>query len=130
MDISSARYVSLTSYKRNGDAVHVPVWIAPLPDGRAGFTTDAGSFKVTRIRNNPKVVLRACDMRGKVADDAVEVPATAVIATEGPDQVAVAAAIGKKYGIQYKLTELGGKLKRLVQSDSVPPAAVVITFDA
>ena len=130
MDIRDARYVSLTTYKRDGDPVHVPVWIAPLDDGRAGFTTDVSSYKVKRVLRDPRVVLRPCDMRGKVPDDAVEVTGTAVVETEGPDQVAVARAIGKKYGIQYTLLEVGGKLKRMVSRDSEPPAAFVITLDA
>ncbi|WP_426571261.1 PPOX class F420-dependent oxidoreductase [Aquihabitans sp. McL0605] len=128
MDIASATYVSLVSYKRDGAAVPVPVWIAPLADGRAGFTTDGGSFKVKRIRRNPKVVLQACDMRGRVADGADEVPATAVVVTEGADLDAVVSAIGKKYGIQAFVLSIGTKLKSLV--GKAERTAIVITFDA
>lgn len=128
MDISAARYVSLTSLKRDGTPVDVAVWIAPLPDGRAGFTTDAGSYKVKRIRNNASVTLRPCDMRGKVAEGAEAVPAIATIAEDGLDHELVHAAIAKKYGLQFSLVHLGGKLKRLVGKDPAPVASVLLTF--
>lgn len=128
MDIAGSRYVSLTTYRKSGAAVPVPVWIAPLPDGRAGFTTDASSGKAKRIRNNPSVTLRPCDMRGKVADDAPEVQATAVIVSEGADHQATVAAVRKKYGIQFVLIDVGGKLKRLIGRADEPAAAVVITL--
>jgi hypothetical protein len=129
MDIRAARYVSLTSSKQNGETVDVPVWIAPLTDGRAGFTTDAGSFKVKRIRRNPAVTLRPCDMRGRVAADATAVAATAAIVEDGPDHQRVHDAVAAKYGIQFTLVHLGGKLKRLIGRDAPPVAAIVLTFD-
>lgn len=130
MDIASSRYVSLTTFRKSGEAVPVPVWIAPLPDGRAAFTTDAASGKAKRIRNNPTVTVRPCDMRGKVADDAPEVRATAAIVTSGADLDAAVAAVRKKYGIQFLLIDVGGKLKRLIGRSQEPAAGVIITFDS
>src|SRR6478752_6131878 len=111
-DIRDHRYVSLTSFKRDGQPVHVPVWIAPLPDGRAGFTTDAGSFKVKRIRRNASIELRPCDVRGKVPDGAVAATGTAVVEGDGAAHDEVHRAVARKYGIQFHLIELGGKIKR------------------
>ena len=127
-DISAEKYVSLTSYKRDGSAVPVAVWIAPLPDGRVGFTTDGGSFKAKRIRRNPAVTLRPCDLRGNVAADAPEVTGSAVVVDSGADYDAVCAAIGKKYGLQYKLLEIGSKVKAMVGRKD-HRAAIVITLD-
>lgn len=129
MDIAAARYVSLTTYRKSGEAVPVPVWIAPLPDGRAAFTTDASSGKAKRIRNNPAVTLRPCDMRGKVAEDAPEIAASAVIVTSGPDHESTVAAVRSKYGLQFALIDIGGKLKRLIGRADEPAAAVVITLE-
>ena len=100
-----------------------------LPDGRAGFTTDAGSFKVKRMRRNPAVTLRPCDLRGRVAEGATSVSATAVIVEDGPDHHLVHDAVAEKYGIQFTLVHLGGKLKRLIGRDAPPIAAVVLTFE-
>jgi PPOX class probable F420-dependent enzyme len=128
MDIGDARYVSLTTFRRSGEAVPVPVWIAPLGDGRVGFTTDASSGKVKRMRNNPEVTLQECSMRGQVAAGTAEVRGTAAVVAEGPDHDLVVRAIGKKYGLQFTVIELGGKLKRLIGRRAEPPAAVVITL--
>ena len=128
MDISAERYVSITSYKRDGGAVPVAVWIAPLADGRVGFTTDGGSFKAKRIRRNPAVTLRPCDMRGNVAAEAPELAGTAVVLDEGPDLDAVTKAIAKKYGIQAAAVTLGSKLKALIGRPS-QHAAIVVTLD-
>lgn len=128
MGIGDERYVSFTTYRRTGEPVATPVWIASLPDGRVGFTTGPSSWKVKRLTANPEVVLRPCDMRGRVADGAPEVEGTAVAVTEGADHAAVTAAIRRKYGIQYSLLELGGRLKRLVGRAPEPEAAVVVTL--
>jgi len=127
MDIGDAKYVSLTTYRRNGEAVPVPVWIAPLGDGRIGFTTDATSGKVKRIRNNPSVTLRECSVRGVVAVGTAEVPSTAVIVADGPDHEATVAAVSSKYGLMYKVVGMGGAFKRLIGRTAEPSVAVVIT---
>lgn len=128
MDISAERYVSITSYKRDGGAVPVAVWIAPLADGRVGFTTDGGSFKAKRIRRNPAVTLRPCDMRGNVAADAPELTGRAVVVESGADLDAATAAIAKKYGIQAALVSVGSKFKALIGRSS-NHAAIVVTLD-
>jgi PPOX class probable F420-dependent enzyme len=128
MDIGNARYVSFTTFRRNGDPVATPVWIAPLPDGRVGFTTDADSWKAKRLQANPEVTLQSCDMRGRVAAGTAPVNATAVLVTDGPDHDATVSAIRSKYGLQFLLIDLGGRLKRLIGRASEPAAAVVITL--
>lgn len=128
MDIAAGRYVSLDTYRKNGDAVPVPVWIVALADGRSGFTTAGSSGKVKRIRNRADVTLRPCDMRGNVADDAPVVTATAALADQGSaDFDLVIAALRQKYGIQYRFIDIGNSLKRLVgrNPDTV---AVVLTL--
>ncbi|WP_395159675.1 pyridoxamine 5'-phosphate oxidase family protein, partial [Ilumatobacter sp.] len=46
--ISDAKFVSLTTYKKDGTPKPLPVWIAALPDGRVGFTTSGESWKAKR----------------------------------------------------------------------------------
>ena len=36
--IAAEKYVSLVTFRKNGDAVASPVWITSLPDGSAGFS--------------------------------------------------------------------------------------------
>jgi PPOX class probable F420-dependent enzyme len=59
------RYLSLTSYKRDGTAVATPVWFVQQ-DGRLLVETDANSGKVKRIRRNPAVRVAACTASGRL----------------------------------------------------------------
>ena len=59
------KYVSLATFRRNGQEVRTPVWFAEQAGKLYVMTrTDSGKFK--RIRNQPQVRLAACTMRGKV----------------------------------------------------------------
>ena len=128
MSIADHKYVSFTTFKKNGDAVSCPVWIAPLGNGSAGFTTDATSGKVKRLRNNPKVTLQACDMRGRVTADQQVVEATAVPVT-GADAELVTAAIKKKYGLPVTVIGALAALRAFVtRKKASERAAVVITL--
>jgi len=62
------RYLSVTSYKRNGTAVATPVWFIEH-DGRLLVETDAASGKVKRIRHNPAVLVAECSANGRVRGD-------------------------------------------------------------
>jgi Pyridoxamine 5'-phosphate oxidase len=52
----AGKYLSLTSFRRDGTGVATPVWFVEA-DGRLLVETDAGSCKVRRIRRNPQVTL-------------------------------------------------------------------------
>ena len=51
--IADSKYVSLTTYKKDGTTKALPVWIADFGDGKVGFTTSSSSFKVKRILVQP-----------------------------------------------------------------------------
>jgi PPOX class probable F420-dependent enzyme len=76
-DLAREEFVSLTTYRRSGAAVSVPVWIAPATDASGGLlvTTTERSGKVKRLRHDRRVQLRLCDRRGAVAADAPAVSA-------------------------------------------------------
>jgi PPOX class probable F420-dependent enzyme len=59
------KYVSLTTYRRDGTPVATPVWFIE-DDGRLFVITDAGSYKAKRIRRNPAVRVASCTARGAV----------------------------------------------------------------
>lgn len=103
MSLAQERYVSLTTYKRNGDPVATPVWIAPVHEGQLGFTTDPDSWKAKRLRRNPSVLVQPCDGRGRLKSGSTPVAGTGRVLREGPEQAEIAGAIRKKYGIQSYL---------------------------
>jgi len=86
----------LTTFKKDGTPVGVPVWAAPDGD-RIVVWTNRESWKVKRVRRNPEVTLQACDARGRKTTGAV-VTGVAVL-QDGVGTEATRAAIGKKYGI-------------------------------
>ncbi len=129
MTVADAKYVSFVTYRRNGEPVPTPVWIAPMSDGRAAFTTAADSAKVKRLANDPKVTVRPCDARGKVAPTAATVTGTAVVVIGGQGFDEVRAAMKAKYGVQFAVVLLGGKLKALIGRGQPANCGVVLTFD-
>ncbi len=60
----TGKYLSITSYRRDGSEVSTPVWFATEGD-RLLVMTAATSGKVKRIRRNPYVTIAPCSARGK-----------------------------------------------------------------
>jgi len=87
------RYLSITSYRRDGTAVATPVWFVER-DGALLIQTDAESFKVRRIRANPAVSIAPCSVRGALRGDPV--PAHAVLLDEA-ELPGVEALLKRKY---------------------------------
>jgi PPOX class probable F420-dependent enzyme len=63
--IHGQRYISLATFRKTGVAVHTPIWFAE-ENGKVYFMTNAKLGKFKRIRNNPKVRMAPCTIRGKV----------------------------------------------------------------
>jgi len=82
--IGDEHFVSLTTFRKSGEAVSTPVWIAREGDDLL-VTTPAMSGKVKRLRNSPRVEMRPCDRMGKVREGAPVVAGNAVI--ESGDEV-------------------------------------------
>ena len=95
-------FVSLTTFRRTGEPVPTPVWIAKDGDALV-VTTPAESGKVKRLRNNPLVELRPSSRTGKVADDAVSVGGTVEIVTDDTDAERMNDLIRQKYGMEYRI---------------------------
>jgi uncharacterized protein len=106
--LGSEKYVLLTTFRRDGRAVPTPLWV--MPDGAGlAFWTVRDSGKVKRVRNNARVTVTACDLRGnphgptytgraRLGDDA--------------DRKHFGAALARKYGLIGRLTLLGSRLRR------------------
>jgi PPOX class probable F420-dependent enzyme len=124
------RYVALVTFRKNGDQVATPVWIAPLGDGTLGVITDPEAGKVKRLRNDARVTLQPCDMRGRIAAGAPTWTGSGHV-VDGEPATAVERAVGRKYGWQYRLIGLGSALKKLVKRGApAPERAIVITLDS
>lgn len=85
--LTRARYISLTTYRKDGTPVATPVWHV-VQDRLLYVWTEAGSWKVKRLRNDPRVSVVACDLRGRVAPGAPVAEGTArFLDAEGTEKV-------------------------------------------
>jgi PPOX class probable F420-dependent enzyme len=64
------KYLSITSFRRDGTGKATPVWFV-REGGRLLVETDAGSYKVRRIRRNPRVTVAPCGPTGRLRGEPV-----------------------------------------------------------
>lgn len=106
--LGSGKYLLVTTHRRDGCAVPTPVWVAR--DGAELLiwtVTDSG--KVKRMRDNPRVELAECDVKGNPKGEPV--PATArLLDADGTERARE--LIRRKYGIVGFLVIAGSKLRR------------------
>ncbi|MET4050116.1 MULTISPECIES: PPOX class F420-dependent oxidoreductase [unclassified Rhodococcus (in: high G+C Gram-positive bacteria)] len=107
-NIADGKYVSLTTFKKDGTPVATPLWGARDGDRLLVWTT-TDSWKVKRIKRNPSVTIAPCSARGKVEGDAVDGVAE-VLDAAGTEKAR--SAISSKYGILGWLTVKGSSLRR------------------
>lgn len=98
--LDDERYISLETFKKDGSGVKTPVWTAPL-DGKLVIFTAGDSYKVKRLRRNPKCRVAACDMRGNVRGPWHE--GTGRIVEDGAGQERIHQALRRKYGWQMAI---------------------------
>lgn len=107
--LAASTYVSLTTFKKAGTAVATPVWVSSDGD-RLYVWTQGDSGKAKRIRNNGHVLVGPSDSRGGLQGAAVEGEAQVL---DSPADLARVAALHRgKYGLQFRLFDLGAKLFR------------------
>ena len=110
--LSAERYVSLMTFRRNGNGVPIPIWVAPA-DGKLYAVTNGKSAKMKRLRNSDRVRLAACDGRGKVRGEWTEGKARRVDDPAVIDRAT--AALLSKYGWQVRVadffTRVSGRAK-------------------
>ena len=125
MTLGDERFVSLTTFRRSGDPVSTPVWVARDGDGLVVYT-GAESGKVKRLRHDGTVELRACDRRGKVPEGTPTVIATAVV-DDAPGAVTDAETLLKaKYGWEFGGIRLLQLAERVLRRGSGPQERVVL----
>ena len=105
--LASERYVSLETFKKDGNGVKTPVWAAEL-DGKLVVVTDGTSFKVKRIRNNPKIRLAPCDRRGNVQGAWVDGEARLI--EDAAHAARAHKALQEKYGWQVWILDTVSKI--------------------
>jgi PPOX class probable F420-dependent enzyme len=70
--LTTQRHISLTTFRRDGTTASTPVWVVSDDGRRLLVWTGAETWKVKRIRRDPRVRVAASDARGNVRGEAVE----------------------------------------------------------
>ena len=91
--VGDQKYISLETFKKNGQGVKTPVWFVLHNDALYVYT-EADSWKVKRLRNNPRVRVAVCDMRGNVKGPWLDATASIV---EGDDRLVADRLLDRKY---------------------------------
>ncbi|MFQ5417348.1 MAG: PPOX class F420-dependent oxidoreductase [Myxococcota bacterium] len=119
MDIAALdreRYISLATFRRNGRAVETPVWFA-LRDGKVYVFSEANAGKMKRLRNDTRVRVAPCSVRGVTRGDWSEGSGRRV---EDPEAEGRAySALLAKYGWQMRLANLLSRLSGRIHGRAV-----------
>jgi hypothetical protein len=94
--VQGHKYISLTTLRKTGKGVATPVWFVQR-EGKLCVWTLADSGKVKRLRNNSRITLAPCTMRGKILGPALEGEAR-VVSPEEKEEARL--LFVKKYGWQ------------------------------
>lgn len=117
-----AKYISLTTFRKNGTAVATPVWLAA--DGDEVFiVSDADAWKVKRIRRNGHVSLAVCDVRGRVAPDAVRAEGTARVLDDAGTQ-----KVRKLIARKYVSSRVGNWFVRVLHLPKKPVIGIAVAI--
>ena len=114
---ANAKYLSLETFRKTGVGVRTPVWFARDPastENRATFYlyTLPDSGKAKRIRNNPKVRIAPCNMRGDLRGAWVDARARIC---SGDEAVKGQTQLNEKYGLAKRIGDFFSRMRGRTQ---------------
>ncbi len=130
-DLSKNKYISLITFRKSGAPVHTAVWFAKFSDvpNTFGIITETNAGKVKRIRNNQKIEVQVCDIKGNIKPGAAKYSGTARLVVGG-EAIAVRKAIAKQYGFTYRLFSIYNSVGSVIKRrNKLPETNIVITLD-
>jgi uncharacterized protein len=110
---ANRRYLNMETYRKTGKPVATPLWFAE-ENGTLYVYSLANAGKVKRIRNNPKVRIVPCDMRGRPKGNWNE--AKARLLMDEPGATLAHQLLNQKYGWMKKI---GDVFSRVMQRRKV-----------
>ena len=111
--LAAERYISLTTFKRDGTPMATPVWVTSDDGRRLLVWTGAGTWKVRWLRRDPEVLLAPSNFRGRERGERLRGRAQ-VVADPGIGEL-----LRRKYGWQKRALDV-------VNGGSKPESWVVI----
>ena len=104
------QFLSLTTFRRNGQPIATPVWFARAGD-RLYVVTQPSTGKVKRIHHNAQVEVAPCTHVGKLLAQPIE--AMALILTDVHQIDSAKRALNHKYGLRKHLSDLVMRLQHI-----------------
>jgi PPOX class probable F420-dependent enzyme len=120
--IAHSHYVSLTTFRKDGTAVATPVWHAVNGD-ELFIVSEADAWKVKRIRNNRRVVVTVCSIRGTVKPGAASAEGTARLLDDADTQ-----AGRKLIARKYVTARAGYWFVKVFRLSRPPVVGIAVTF--
>jgi PPOX class probable F420-dependent enzyme len=105
------RYALLSTRRRNGSIARTPVWFA-VEQGAVYVRTGATSGKIKRIRNDPRIEIAPCTLRGTPIGEPVDAVARVMTDADWAQPIKL---LSRKYPVQLRLYGLLRR-KRLAQT--------------
>ena len=119
MALVDERYMSLTTFRRDGTPVATPVWVTPFGEDSVAFWTSSGSGKAKRLAHTSRVLVQPSDARGRVKAGTEPIQATARV-VEGEELEEIRRRVKAKYGFQTKITKALGTLGGILKGNRIP----------
>lgn len=120
--VLTAKYVLLTTFKRDGTAVPTAVWAVADGDAAVLIWTSRKTGKVTRIRRSGRVTTAPCTVSGRATGPAIEGVAE-LLDAEGT--LRAQQAIVRKYGLVGRM--IVGRAVRRAGQGALVGIRVVLT---
>jgi uncharacterized protein len=124
--LAGEKYISLTTFKKDGTAVATPVWVVSDDGRRLLVWTGPDTWKVKRLRRDPRVVVAASDYHGRVRGESVEGVGRLLDIPQGS---LVEPLLDRKYGLMRRLLGVFNRLVRVVTRNQPEAAAYIEITD-
>jgi PPOX class probable F420-dependent enzyme len=114
------KYISLETFKRNGQSVKTPLWFVVHNDSLYTYTK-AGTGKIKRIRNNPRVRVAPCTVSGRVTGPWIDGIASIV---DGEEQRVANQLLDRKYFLKIIfnwLTRINRHQRAMIKIQAASP---------
>lgn len=99
--LGRAKYVRLTTFRKDGTPVPTPVWLVRDGDHLLVISS-TGTGKVKRLRHTPRVLVAPCDGRGRVKPGVADVEGTAELVTDPAEVTRLVGLLQQRYGFAYR----------------------------
>ena len=127
--LADERYISITTFRHDGSPASTPVWVVSDDPRRLLVATGPNTWKVRRIRENPRVRVAGCNARGTIHGESVDGLARLV-----DEETLVRRLQLEKYGWQMRLIEwsyeLVSRIRRKPREEAVFIEVVAAPDDA